>query len=267
MPGVQNLKNAENKTTWFFVDEGGDTTFYDRHGNYIVGNEGCSPILIMGFVSTNEPKGIRASLDSLRNKLLAEPYLQGISSLKNLQTGFHAKDDCPEVRQAFFKLIASLNIKSQIVVARKNLHVFKLFKGNTNALYDHLITVLFKDKLHTSAENRIYFAVRGNRKRQEPLEKAIHKSKEAFEEKWGTKIENQTKVFAQTPSDKPCLQIIDYINWAVYRAYTKNEMRYFNAVREKVSLLVDLYDTSKPNWGNFYDRRKNPFDIDKASPL
>jgi hypothetical protein len=37
------------------------------------------------------------------------------------------------------------------------------------------------------------------------------------------------------------------------------EMRYFNTIRDKVSLLVDLYDTAKPGWGNFYNR-KNEFD-------
>ncbi|HBE77858.1 MAG TPA: hypothetical protein DDW65_08745 [Firmicutes bacterium] len=62
------------------------------------------------------------------------------------------------------------------------------------------------------------------------------------------------------------MQVIDYVNWAVYRAYTIREMRYFNTIRNKVSLLVDLYDTAKPRWGNFYNR-KNEFDINKISPL
>jgi hypothetical protein len=81
---------------------------------------------------------------------------------------------------------------------------------------------------------RIYLATRGNRKRQKPLEDAIHNARKAFESKWQTNINSQIDIFAQIPSDEPCLQVVDYINWTVYRAYTTGEMRYFNAIRDKV---------------------------------
>jgi len=46
------MKQTEEKQIWFFVDEAGDPTFYDRSGNLIVGQEGCSKILwsCPGFV-------------------------------------------------------------------------------------------------------------------------------------------------------------------------------------------------------------------------
>jgi hypothetical protein len=44
------------------------------------------------------------------------------------------------------------HIKAQLVVARKTELIYNKFNGNTNQLYDHLITVHFKDKLHTSSE-------------------------------------------------------------------------------------------------------------------
>lgn len=55
------------------------------------------------------------------------------------------------------------------------------------------------------------------------------------------------------------------MNWAVYRALTKKEMRYYHIIEDKVSLLVDLYDTANypKNWYN----RDNPFTTEKASPL
>jgi hypothetical protein len=72
-------------------------------------------------------------------------------------------------------------------------------------------------------------------------------------------------IFPQTPVGEPCLQIIDYLNWAVYRAFTRGEMRYFEMIRSKVSLVVDLYDQKKypENWYT----HKNPFDATKISPL
>jgi hypothetical protein len=79
-------------------------------------------------------------------------------------------------------------------------------------------------------------------------------------------VTTEVTIQCQTPSDEPCLQLVDYMNWTVYRAFARREMRYFDFVREKVDLLVDLYDHEKyPQ--NHYDRDRNPFDINKTSPL
>lgn len=124
---------------------------------------------------------------------------------------------------------------------------------------------LFKNKLHLSEKNVIYFAVRGNKTRQEPLEAAVQTAIVSFENSWNTKVRTETKVEPQSPSDEPCLQVADYMNWAVQRAFIRGEFRYLDFVQEKVSFLVDLYDFEKyPN--NFYNR-KNPFSKNKMSPL
>jgi hypothetical protein len=55
------------------------------------------------------------------------------------------------------------------------------------------------------------------------------------------------------------------MNWAVYRAFTKGEMRYFDFVRDRISLVVDLYDTAK--YPKNYYNKSNPFDVNKISPM
>jgi hypothetical protein len=107
--------------------------------------------------------------------------------------------------------------------------------------------------------------VRGNRDRQQPISDAINTAKENFITK--TKIKNDAiiEIQGQTISGEPCLQIADYINWAVQRVYTKGEDRFFNTIADKIKFIVDLYDTAKyPN--NFYSKT-NPFTKDKISPL
>ena len=97
------------------------------------------------------------------------------------------------------------------------------------------------------------------------MKEAIAKGIQKFEEKWSKKVISKIDVQPQTPSGEPCLQVVDYINWAVYRAFVRNEMRFFETIREKVGLLVDLFDAEKyPK--NFYDNR-DPFDVQKISPL
>lgn len=260
------MKKVQEKTTYFFVDESGDPTFYDRNGNLIVGKEGVSKILLLGFIRTEDSKPIRQALQKLRLKLSNDKYLQGIPSLEKSLISFHAKDDSPEVKETVYKTIIDLDFSAELIVARKIKSIFKnKYQRSEEKFYDDLISKLFENKLHVSQINEIYFAVRGSRLRQQPLEEAIEKAVKKFEEKWNTKVTSQIKIYPQRPSGEPCLQVADYINWAVQRAFVKGDMRFYKFIEDKISYLVDIFDIDKyPK--NFYNR-KNKFDIAKISPL
>ena len=60
------MKSAGKNNIYYFVDESGDSCFYDKDGNYIVGKEGCSRILMLGFIKTEDPKHIRKALKETR---------------------------------------------------------------------------------------------------------------------------------------------------------------------------------------------------------
>lgn len=261
------MKKKKISQQYFFVDEAGDPTFYNSKGEYIVGQEGCSKVLLLGFIRTEKPKELRKSLARLHKEIMADEYLKSIPSIaKKTSKGFHAKDDCPEVREKVFKLITQLDFSAEFIVARKIESLFiNKHKRKENIFYDDLITHLFRNKLHLAEKNTVYFATRGSKNRQAPLEDAIQVAINLFEEKWDIKNESDTIVYAQKPSDEPCLQIVDYMNWAVQRAFHKEEERYFEFVKDKVSFLLDIYDFQKyPK--NFYNRQ-NAFSLNKISPV
>ncbi|MBU4210573.1 DUF3800 domain-containing protein [Patescibacteria group bacterium] len=260
------MKKNNVKKCYYFVDESGDPYFYDRFGNYIVDKEGCSKILILGFIKTQNPTSIRSALKKVHLTIAKEKYLNGIPSLKKSLVTFHAKDDCPEVREKVFKAINKLNFKAEFYIARKLESIFiKRHKKNPDIFYDDLISKLFKNQLHLAEENLIYLAVRGNRARQKPIEEAITKAKLLFEKKWQTKVNSQINIFPQTTIGEPCLQVVDYMAWAVQRAFIKKDMRFVNFVKSKISLIADLYDF-KNYPKNFYNK-KNTFNYQKISPL
>ncbi len=259
------MKEPKREYTYYFVDEAGDPAFYNRNGEFIVGREGCSKILMLGFIETEEPKVIRQELQSVRNKIKDDTYLKDIPSLKKSLKYFHATDDCAEVRQEVYKCISTLNFKSQFVIARKIERVFKKHDCSENKFYDGLIWRLFKNILHRAGNNFIYFSKRGSKTRQEPLEKAIEHARSLFERKFFIKIGSKVFIQSQVPTDEPCLQVIDYMNWAIYRVFTKGEMRYYNFVKDRVSFIWDIYDTIKYP-GNFYNK-SNELDAKKISLL
>ena len=260
------MKKTKPGSLWFFVDESGDPTFYDRKGNLIVGHAGCSPILILGFIETKNPDAIRQAVLTLQQEVVNDPYFQDFPSILKTAIAFHAKDDLPEIRYRFLKLISELDFHSQFIVARKIERVFRNnFNAQETAFYDHLISLLFQNALHRFENNLIYYARRGSRDRQTPLHDAIQNGLERFIAKWSVKPATSFSVQAQTPAGEPCLSVIDYMNWTVYRAFTRREMRYYRTVDKKVDFLVDLYDTS--NYPNNWYSQRNPFDINKTTPL
>lgn len=262
MPSKKTLKEK----LYFFVDEAGDATFYNQYGRLIVGEEGCSRILLLGFIKCENPAILRKSVLDLQREIVNDPYYRDIPSIRKTAIAFHAKNDVPEIRERFYKLIVTLDFKAEFIVARKKESIFrKKHLGKERLFYDDLIVKLFENKLHLAEENNIYFAVRGNRTRQQPLEEAIETAKINFESKLQRSIEGTINIMPQSPVGEPCLQIVDYMNWAVQRAFIRGEDRYFKFVEDKVTYLCDVYDTDKyPK--NFYSRG-NKFDITKMSPL
>ena len=111
------MKKPKDGETHFFVDEFGDPIFYDKRGNLIVGNEGCSLILGLGFVEIAKPKAVRQAILDLQAEVVNDQYLRKIPSvLKHTARAFHANKDSPEVRYLMYRLLSRLDFKAQFGV-------------------------------------------------------------------------------------------------------------------------------------------------------
>ena len=259
------MKKPKDCDTYFFGDESGDPTFYDRHGKCVVGKFGCSPILILGFIETQDPLPLRRAVLDLHARVIHDPVLNKLPSARRTAIAFHAKDDPPEVRYLFYSLIRELEFKAQLIVARKIEQVFReRYRRKENKFYDDLVTRLFETALHRFKHNEIILAARGSRERRKPLEKAIWRAKGRFERKHNIGRDLTTfKTRFHRLSGEPCLSIVDYMNWAVYRAFVNQDDRYYNAIKSKISVLMTR---DMPDLKHVYSRKK-PFEAREAAPL
>jgi len=155
------MKQKEHAKLYFFVDESGDPYFYNRDGEYVVGKEGCSKILIMGMIKVEEPENLRKPLNLVREEIRKDEYLQSVPSFSRSMQSFHATDDVPEIREKVYKVIKEFDFKSEFIVARKREDVFtSRHKKKPNIFYDDIVSKLFENQLHKAEENIIYFSVR-----------------------------------------------------------------------------------------------------------
>jgi hypothetical protein len=258
-----------------FMDEAGDTTFYGKGMVSILGQEGVSNCFLLGMLK------IRTNLNPIREKILemqrmieADPYFKVPSVEKKINKGgfyFHATDDLPEVRKIFYDYIKTLDCSFEAVVGRKIPEIYARKHGNKeNEFYADMLSHLIKNKLSLGKKLILNIAERGKTTKNQNLEIALQKAKKRFEEnvKNKDKLISTSVVFnVQNQKTEPILNIADYLCWAIQRVFEKGEMRYYNYMSEKISLVIDIYDTNRYQGNENYYTKKNQLTAkNKISP-
>lgn len=272
------MSESPATTRHFFVDEAGDLSLFDKKGRVIVGDEGVSNYFMVGVAELPNPERAAGLLNSLRVKLVADPYFKGVPSM-SVEEGktalfFHAKDDVAEVRREVFQLLPTLGASVHVAVRRKNhlvhearfAHKLTGKRLEDSVIYDDLIKRLFKNLLHKADENQIVFARRGKTDRFKALEAAIGRAKKNFENRWKKGIDRPTHIHSATPSQVAGLQVIDYYLWALQRMFERGEDRYFLLLAKNFRFIMDLDDTRNKDYGEWYSD-SNPLSLEKIRPL
>lgn len=254
-----------HKKKYFFIDECGDPEFYGKGKKLLVGQEGYQALLLMGMMRTHKRKVLRKQVLDFQASILADPMYNTIPSLnkKGKSWYLHAKDDHPEIRAKFFEFLRSINgFKIYIIIGRKELDIFnKKHNNNASEFYFDMLHHLIKRRLYQeNIHHQLYLAHREKTtmtKFQSAIDKAIQKQKEEIQLSFQYDIVKS--------SEYPELSIVDYMLWALNRYITKGEKRFFEALKDKYSLIIDLYDNDNYKDRNNYYWSKNEFSLDKAT--
>ena len=98
---------------------------------------------------------------------------------------------------------------------------------------------------------------------------ALAKAKERFGKRHEeTPITTDIVFNIEYPTVEPILNVADYFCWAVQRVFEKGETRFYDFLKDKISLVIDLDDSEKyAGFRNYYSP-KNPLTVaNKKSPL
>lgn len=253
----------------YCVDEAGDSVLWGRRGKMLIGTEGCSSYFILGMVQVSDAARLQAEAEGLRQQILADPYFRGVPSMdpakRRTAVAFHAKDDPPEVRRDFFKLLLRHDITFHAVVrdkrrvaqiVRDSTMLHPNYAYNQNQLYDDLARRLFHDKLHLADAYSVLFARRGHSDRTRALQTALEKARDKHCSIEGVASDAPITVQHAYPVERVELQVADYYLWAVQRAYEKGEDRYLQLVWPQVHCVWDCDDAREDKDGVRYTKEK-----------
>lgn len=257
-------------TRFYYVDEAGDATLFDRRGRDLVGTAGCSRYFILGKLDVLNPVSLASDLVELRERLLSDPYFRGVPSMQVEQRktaiALHAKDDLPEVRREVFQVLLRHDVFFYAVVRDKSVIHQKVrdenqrnprYRYHPNQLYDRCVSALFQVRLHKDAGYSIYFARRGGSDRTEALERALQAARDDFRKRGGVASSAPIEIIPCHSADVACLQAADYFHWALQRLFERNEGRFLELLWPKVMSIVDTDDTRESPDGLVYSQ-SNP---------
>lgn len=252
---------------YYYFDEAGSPEILGRKGRNLVSEGKTSKVFIVGFIKTANPKEINKAMREIHNDIISDSYLASIPSMSSTKTMFHANKDCAEVREKVFKVLHESDFSFQCIVARKKLSIFRnRYNLVASELYRDLVSRLLKNRLHLNREIDCYFSSMQNVIWKESMEDAITQAKEQFRKQWGNNHNNNIRVIIQKSSELYTLQAVDYMLWAVYQAYEHGDFRYLEFVKDKIELIIDVFDFRTSKNGTYYNKR-NEIKSEKISPL
>lgn len=130
---------------------------------------------------------------------------------------------------------------------------------------EYLVSKLLENRLHLYSEIDCYFSAMGSVVRKDNMQKAIKNAIQTFESKWNRKNESNIRILIQQASELPLLQAADYVLWTIQRAYEKGEFRYYNFLKEKITLVQDIFDFGK--YPKNYYKPEFPLEAKKIDPV
>ncbi|TAF81065.1 MAG: hypothetical protein EAZ50_07425 [Runella slithyformis] len=254
---------------YLFIDECGSPDFFGHRKKLLVGTDGFQPLLIIGAVITENRKALRKSIVEFGTEIKKDPDCKDIYSLQKPDWFFHARADHPIVKDKFFEFLSSLSgFKAFVVIGRKEISRFtSKHNGNANEFYFDMLYHLLKDRL--SREDTYYQVFLSQRQKSntkdftESVKRAIDRDNKRRKNTQNIKYQCDMVMSSAYPE----MSVIDYLLWALQRYILRGEHQYYDLVKDKFSLIIDLYDVRNYKKGANYYNKKSPFDLSKATPF
>lgn len=244
-----------------FLDEAGDTTFFGKGKELIIGQAGVSLAFAIGMVKINRAlPEVRAEVVALQRSVEQDEYLNVIPSVrKRMNRGgffFHASDDTPEVRQILFRYLKTLDCSLEVVVARKIAEIFARKHNHQEAeFYADVLAHLIKNKLIMGGKLVLNISSRANSTNNRNLQTALEKaSGHAVKKHAPVPLATQVVFNVQNHRAEPLLNVADYLCWSVQRVFEKGETRHYDYLGDRIGLVVDLFDQGGGDGGDNYYR-------------
>ena len=248
--GGNLTKIAERQ--WLFVDESGKPEVYSASGKNLVLTNQASKHLVLAAVRSEEQLQLQQEIIEFRLSLLKNKQLTALFSSAYTLDTFHAQTDYPEVRKRFYEFINKLQIKIDVLVVEKLL-CYESLKRSPGKMYGVMSGQLIKNLCHQASDTEIVFSRKDSKlKLRQELEAEVERVRLGYLQTH-PRLQTSLKLnYYHNPHySHGGLQVADYIAFAVYQVFERENREWYELVKDKIGKIQDICNKK-------YFTRSNP---------
>jgi hypothetical protein len=246
--------SVKNKA-YIFIDESGKPEVYSAKGRNLVKEGLASKYLILAAVRSDDQLELQREITDFKSQLLRDAELTKIFSSSYTLDSFHAQKDYPEVKKRFYEFITTLDVKIDVLAVEK-LKCYETLKRNPGRLYGIMAGQLLKNICHQSESTEVIFSRKDSKlKLRQELEVEVERVRLNYMENH-QKINGDFKLsYLHNPHyTHGGLQIADYVAYAVYQVFEKNNRELYKIIENKIGKIHDICNKK-------YFTRSNPLQL------
>jgi hypothetical protein len=226
MNAQETAATSSTECLYIFLDEGGDFDFSNGGSKY--------------FTLTSIAARMPFSWDQIFPPLKYALIEEGL----NLEY-FHASEDRQNVRDRVFSLIenclGSMRIDSLIVEKRKTGPALQTLVNFYPRMLGYLLKYVFQGVSSGQYKSVIVLTDRiPVKKKRRAVEKAIKTTLSSI-------LPFATNYRVLHHESRSCfgLQVTDYCNWAIYRKWTRDDLRSYNRIKTAICSEFDIFESGR----------------------
>lgn len=203
---------------YIFLDESGDLGFNFKKKN-------TSKHFIVTFLFINDDLKKIEKIVQKTHLELSKKYRRKIGVL-------HAVKEKPATRRRMLKRLSEVNCSVLIICLDKE-NVYPELKKDKQSLYNNITATLLGKTFsyrHDRCGSKTYLIA----SRRE-TNKVFNENFRSYLNKRARKnYKQEIEISIKTPAQQKILQLVDFVSWAIFRKYEKNDFEYYNLIKNKI---------------------------------
>ncbi|GAB6271000.1 MAG TPA: hypothetical protein DHO02_04665 [Syntrophaceae bacterium] len=144
----------------------------------------------------------------------------------------HCNKEKPATRQRLLKLLSEKDCAIMAIYLNKR-KVYTRLQDEKHVLYNYVTNILL-DRIFSKRyvpETKKIMLIASKRE----TNKFLNENFSSYLNRKVTDMHNiEFTVEIKTPADEKCLQVVDFVSWAIFRKYEYGDDGYYNLIKEKV---------------------------------
>jgi hypothetical protein len=186
------------RINYFYIDESGH-----------INND--TNIFIHGCIKTDSPESLTESIRKLEKDILDDFYFYEEIEKFKIQ-GFHAKDNHPDIRALYYKLLPFLNFRAYFLIIDKKSEYFKKLKSEKreSEIFELSLKKLIMDRIIGNKYDKNIFYFENIEIPKKSLQKILDDIFKSLDENFDCEYHIESKKMVN-------LSVIDYLNYILFK--------------------------------------------------